>query len=768
MSPERSNGEWSRAVGQQAAVARLGQLGLRGDDIDVLLAQALQALGRTVGVPTVVLFEHRDGADELRGRCLLFEGVLIDEELTSRLRVPAARASMPGFTILHGAPVLSTDLHADGRFTARAAEYGLTARSAVTAPVGWGQRPWGVLAAYSEVVRRWSDDEVDFVQSVANTIGLAIARAGVEAELRDSSARLDLSLGAGGLGAWTWDLRSDDVVLSDSARAIFELNGDHGAFDGSADAFMDLVHPEDRLALRSDVYEALQTTGETHSTYRVRWRSGEMRWIESWGRLVHEDGRPARLVGVISDITDRRLADERRDRLLAAEQQARVAAEQARERLALLAAASERFNTTLDPEVVLGALPELCVPTLADTCVVDLLDGDDLVEEMARSVDDGVLDAMRALRARRPALGGTGAPWSSRQVARDGVSVFRADVTDDEYVAAATDDEHLALARRMGARSVLIVALVARRRVLGTLTLMINEGARRYDRDQLVLAEQLAARAALAIDNARLFESRNRVARSLQRSLLPPVLPTIDRLALAARYQVAEGDLAIGGDFYDVMELGHGAWGVVVGDVCGRGPDAAALTGLMRHSVRTAVVREHVPSRVLSQTNDAVLHQIDDARFCTAAYLRVEVPVEPEGAVRVRASSAGHPRPLVLRNDGSVELIECAGALLGVMEAPELVDTELELEPGDTVVLYTDGVTEARRGRELFGEDRLVATLARSSGSGADAVAAALEAAVAEFQDDANDDVAILVLQVRPGDPNPVGSAPGGAAPPTS
>jgi phosphoserine phosphatase RsbU/P len=168
----------------------------------------------------------------------------------------------------------------------------------------------------------------------------------------------------------------------------------------------------------------------------------------------------------------------------------------------------------------------------------------------------------------------------------------------------------------------------------------------------------------------------------------------------------------------------------------------------MRHSVRAAVVRESLPSRVLAQTNDAVLAQIDDARFCTAAYLRLEIGSSPGGPVRGWASSAGHPRPAVLRADGTAGLLDCAGVLLGVVASPPLVDVSLTLEPGDSVVLYTDGVTEARRGRDQFGEERLLDALRRLAGHGAEAIAAGLEHAVDRFRSGTDDDVAIMVVQV--------------------
>ncbi len=743
---ERSAGQWRRAARQQAAVARLGQLGLRGGELDGLLAASLQSVTETLEVDTAVLFECLPDADQLRGRTLFFEGSAIAAEMATRLLLPAGRASMPGYTVLAGRALVSEDLYEDDRFTARAGEYGLTARSAVTAPVGWGERPWGVLAVYSAEPRSWEDDDVNFVQSVANTVGLAIARERVETELRDSSARLELSLGAGGLGAWTWDVRADEVTLSPSARTIFGLVTD--TFDGSAEAFLQHVHHDDRLALRGDVYEALQTSRDPHNVFRVTKPEEGVRWLETWGRLIEEDGRPSRLVGVVSDVTERRSEDDRRDALLDAEKQARSAAEQARERLALLAEASERFNATLDPRRVLASIPELCIPLLADVCVVDLVEGADLVQMAAIGGSDQAQADLRALRAKRAELGWGTAPWSTREVARTGQPILRPELTDDEYRAVTVDEDHLALALRMGIRSVLVVALIARGRVLGVLSLLITTTDRRYDQDHLALAEQVASRVALAVDNGRLFESRNRVARSLQAALLPPTLPRIAGVALGARYQVAEGDLAIGGDFYDLMDLGGGSWGVVVGDVCGRGPDAAALTGLMRHSVRTAVVQEHEPSRVMVQTNDAVLDQIDDSSFCTAAFLRLDLPTVPGGDMAVRACSAGHPRPVVLRADGQVEFVECGGMLLGVMESPELIDVDVVLGRGDSIVLYTDGLTEARSGTDFFGDEGLVDTLATLAGSSSDEIASGLVRAVTEYRDGSRDDLAIVVVQV--------------------
>ena len=743
MTP-RSSGEWSIAVRRQAAVARVGQLGLEGVDADELMGETLRSIADTLGVADVALLEVRDGVD-LVGRAAVVAGEFLGREIVGQVHAPLTPDSLAGFAADQGTPVVSADVLVDHRFHVLASDYGIPVRAAITAPVGWGGQPWAVLAVYDRQVRQWHADDVHFVVTMANTIGLAVSRQRIEDELRDSSARLELSLAAGNMGAWTWDVANDDLSLSPSVLAIYGI--DAASFGGSGDELLERVHPDDQASARGDAFEAVQTTGEHHSTYRVVRPDGEVRWVESWGRLLTEPGEQVRMVGVIADITDRSLADESRAEMLAVEKRARASVEAARERLGILADASDRFSATLDPDEVAETLAEVCVPLMADVCMVDVLRDDGRLEEVtARARDPQSLLDVRELRRRRALEGGVGGLWSERRVAGRVESVMMTRITEERMQQSAIDDGHMAVMRRFGARSSVVVPMVARDKVIGVLTMIFNVTERRYDVDSLALAEEVAARAALALDNARLFESRNRVARSLQAALLPPALPDIPWLETAARYRVAESDTEIGGDFYDIIEVGERAWGVVVGDVCGRGPDAAAITGLMRHSVRTAVVREALPSRVLAQTNDAVIDQIDDSRFCTAAYLRIEQ--RTDGTVRARASSAGHPRPVLLTADGRPRVLDCSGLLLGVVPSPTLVDVDIELEPGDAVILYTDGVTEARRGRELFGEKRLFATVAALAGKDAEGIASGIEAAVSAFQDDATDDVAILVVRV--------------------
>jgi PAS domain S-box-containing protein len=747
MATDRSPGEWSLAVRQQAAVARIGQLGLRSDDLDEVLSEAMVAAAETLDTPDLALFEVQPGRTVLQGRAGMRDGKVVTRRQMARIELPVGPGSLPGFTVAQRAPVIAPDLLGDERFVAMAPRHGVAVRAALAAPIRWDAEPWGVLVAYDADLRAWTDDEVHFVQTIANTMGLAIQRSAIERELRDSSTRLDLSLSAGGLGAWSWDLQGDRLWLNAAALEMYGLAA--GGFTGRGLDFMAVIHPEDRARFPQGLPGDATPSVEQHNVFRIiRPDSGELRWIEVWGRPLEAGSPDLHLVGVCSDVTQRHLAEQQQAEILAREHEARVAAESARERLAFLAEASAVLSSSLDPSTTLTSLGKLCVPTLADICFIDLVSDDGILhDEVAVGSTEVRLHDAQQLRRRRKELAGASPTSSGHLEALGGKGILYQSIDDEHLVAAAADADHLALFRRFAARSTIMAPLVARGRVIGVITLVRCGDQVLFDDDDLAMVEELAGRAALATDNGRLFHSRNRVARSLQEALLPPAMPRVDGLAFAARYVVAEADVAIGGDFYDVMPVAPSAWGVVVGDVCGRGPDAAALTGLVRHTLRSAVVREQRPSRVLRQTNQAMLQQIDDASFCTAAYLRVELADPVSGRVRIAASSAGHPRPVLVRAGGGAEVLDCAGTLLGVVPDPALQDVAFELGPRDAIVLYTDGVTEARRGGELFGEARLVEVLASLAGRSAEEIATGVEVAVADFRRSASDDTAILVVQ---------------------
>jgi serine phosphatase RsbU (regulator of sigma subunit) len=290
--------------------------------------------------------------------------------------------------------------------------------------------------------------------------------------------------------------------------------------------------------------------------------------------------------------------------------------------------------------------------------------------------------------------------------------------------------------------------MVARGRTLGAMTLATDKSGRRFDESDLDLAEELARRCGMAVDNARLFAERAYIARTLQQSLLPSELPDIPGIEAAARFRPTGQGNEVGGDFYDLFESGGRGWTVVMGDVCGKGPDAAAVTALARYTLRAAAMRERLPSRSLALLNEAMLRQRDDRRFCTVAYAYLEPMAE---GARIGFASGGHPLPLLLRADGSVQAIGEPGSLLGVLPDPSFEDRSLSLAPGDALVFYTDGVIEGRGSNGALDEVGLAQLVASCAGDGADAIAARVEDAAVAAQDGSpRDDIAVLVLRVAP------------------
>jgi serine phosphatase RsbU (regulator of sigma subunit) len=297
-------------------------------------------------------------------------------------------------------------------------------------------------------------------------------------------------------------------------------------------------------------------------------------------------------------------------------------------------------------------------------------------------------------------------------------------------------------------RSGMVVPMKARGTAVGLIGLHMSGTGRQFGPGDIETVMDLADRAAVAIDNARTYELRNQVAETLQRSLLPGHLPDMEGAELTARYDPAQTGVDVGGDFYDAFDV-EGDWVLVLGDVRGKGAQAAALTAMVRYSLRALASGEGHPSAILARLNQAILRQQqDDEQFCTVVLARLTPTGE---GFRVSACSGGHPLPLVVRADGSLTKLGSPGGLLGLLPEIPLVEAATELGPGDALVLYTDGVTEAHRGHQLFGDEGLSAVLTGCAGSGAEAVADAVQRAVQEFtHGPRRDDVAVLVLSVTP------------------
>jgi serine phosphatase RsbU (regulator of sigma subunit) len=331
-------------------------------------------------------------------------------------------------------------------------------------------------------------------------------------------------------------------------------------------------------------------------------------------------------------------------------------------------------------------------------------------------------------------------------VARSGEPRVYREITDEMLVGAARDPEHLELVRRLGLRSAIIAPLTARGRGFGTITIATAESGRLFEDADVQLAEELAHRAGVAIDNARLYTERTRIAHTLQVKLLPERLPEIPGVVLAARYRAAGELNEVGGDFYDVFPRSAGEWALVVGDVSGKGAEAAAATALARYTLRAAALDDAPASEALRRLNATMLAD-ESSQFATVVL--AYVAAADGGGIAARLALGGHPPPLVLRADGRVDEVGVFGSLLGIVDEPNLVEARGTLAPGDLMLLYTDGVTEAGRRDRPLGQAGVVELLSGLAGREPQAIVDAVERAVVDAQDgEPRDDIALLALGV--------------------
>jgi sigma-B regulation protein RsbU (phosphoserine phosphatase) len=287
----------------------------------------------------------------------------------------------------------------------------------------------------------------------------------------------------------------------------------------------------------------------------------------------------------------------------------------------------------------------------------------------------------------------------------------------------------------------LTIALTARGTTYGALTVAVR-GGNGFDHESVAALEEFASRVAVGLDSARALAETRRVAAVLSRELTPPELPSLPGVELASYYRVAFEQEALGGDFYDVHG-GDEEWTAVVGDVCGKGVEAAVLTGKVRQSVRTAALVDRDPGTVLDLANRVLL--ADEETFVTAICARGRTDGE---GIHLDIAAAGHPEPLVVRRNGWVEQVPVAGPVLGLMADAQYPTVRVDLGPGETCLFYTDGVPEAPGHRSRFGDDRMREVLLDTGSCDAraqvESVAVALSAHLGDRQ---HDDIAILAVQ---------------------
>jgi serine phosphatase RsbU (regulator of sigma subunit) len=412
----------------------------------------------------------------------------------------------------------------------------------------------------------------------------------------------------------------------------------------------------------------------------------------------------------------------------------------------LLAEAGALMEDALDQKQRAAHLARLAVPRLGDVAMVDMLTPDGVIERVAGQ-SGGSDVAGVFVRLRQDAPIDPQGPHPVAEVIRTGRTKYLDELSDEAIEGITTRENERELLRRYRFRSCVVLPLGARGSVLGALTLWILRPAKAFDETARRTAKRLADRAALALDNARLHEQQSHIASVLQHSLLPRSLPEIKGFEASSRFLAAGEAYEVGGDFYDVFRSGSGSWTAVIGDVCGKGPEAASLTALARYTVRTASSPDSSPSEVLRTLHDSISSDRADFRFCTAALARIQTPSNGEGKAHLTVALGGHPLPIILRRDGAVDPIGRPGTLLGVLPSPILADSDATLDAGDSLILYTDGVLDVQNRAERGDSDWLSRQIAEFVGKGADGIAEALaEAAIERHGGKLRDDIAILVL----------------------
>ncbi|MER6924747.1 SpoIIE family protein phosphatase, partial [Streptomyces spiralis] len=423
--------------------------------------------------------------------------------------------------------------------------------------------------------------------------------------------------------------------------------------------------------------------------------------------------------------------------------------------LSFLVEASDLLAGTLDRDQTLALMAQMTVPTLATWCAVYTI-ADQASEPYLSYVlheDEELIDGIKSLLSKipppdpvpTPGARVWSAPGEAAHQAALRTSMRSLSLGDSHHRIGTTIGPTLATASAVGGETV-VLPLVARNRVIGMLTLG-KPTDEHFRQEILELAEDLSRRAALALDNARLYSERTAISQSLQRSLLPPGLPQIDGVEVEVIYRAAGEGNEVGGDFYDLFPIRDGAYGFAIGDVCGTGPEAAAVTGLARHALRLLAREGYDGPAVLERLNSAILDEGARSRFLTLLY--GELRPQEDGSAELKVVCAGHPLPLRLRQNGTVESAAEPQPLLGVMEDLDLYEQTVILDPGDVLLCVTDGVTERREGTRMLGDDGLADVLTTCTGLTAGAVAARIMRAVERFASDApSDDMAILAMRV--------------------
>ncbi len=618
----------------------------------------------------------------------------------------------------------------------------------------------GHASAGDRTVRRRSGDLIrvnTITHPVRDATGAVIAIVGsaedvtalrvAEQQVHELSGHFQLALSAGGLGTWRWDMATGTTVWDERLEQLFGL--EPGSFDGTYDTYLSLIHPDDRGAVLEQVEHAIDEHGTYRIEHRVVWPDASVHWIVGAGGVtIGADDEVTGTVGCCIDVTARMVQEIETARLsnlaVATARRERVL----RERMEFLSAIHEALASSPDRVELMARVTRAAVPRLGDWCAIHVLADPDAggTPDMAIAhADPSMVEYANQLRERFPY--DPDAPRGVPQVIRTGRAEFHPEISDQVIDAFEIDDDAREIIDQLALRSAITVPLVKGARIFGAMQFVMTSSSRRYTESDLDLATFVAGRIASSLENRRLAEQQRLVADTLQQSLLPRSLPEVPGFEVAVRYWAAGEGITVGGDFYDVFALDDGTWAFVVGDVCGTGPSAAALTGLARHTIRDSAWHGDEPCAVLEALNRSIL-RADTNSFCTAVYGHLAVN---DGDATLHVVCAGHPLPICV-DAGGARAIGGPGTLLGVFAETNFSEATVTLDEGDAVVFFTDGTTDVPAPHGLTDEEfRQLVQAAAADADSAETIADGIRARLDHVLpfDRRDDDIALLVLTRR-------------------
>jgi PAS domain S-box-containing protein len=608
-------------------------------------------------------------------------------------------------------------------------------RSAVVAPLVARDRTLGAISVLRFGEHQpYSREDLDLVRALAWRAALAIDNARLFSELRSVEQRLEAVLRNVAEAITVSDRAGNTIFANQAAAELLSVQTPEQLTSAEAGAIMGrflVADEQGRELTLEDMPSRRLFNDERPEPLLVRnvvRDTGEERWLMVRCSPLYdpETGELTYSVNVFENVTEMKRAQLTGN---------------------FLAEASRVLGSSLDYAPTLQRIAQLAVPQVADWCAVDLLGERGEIERVAvHHVDPAKLAIAERLAREYPNRGED--QTGVAKVIRDGESILAPSIDQAALAAFARDPEHLRLLEDVGMTSAILVPMLAAGKVSGAITFVAAESGRRLSAEDLELAEELGRRAGVAVENARLYTERTRIASTLQRALLPDSLPPIPGMELDALYTAAGELNEVGGDFYDVFPYGENRWMLVIGDVCGKGPRAAAVTALARYTLRAAAMGGKDTVGMLRMLHAALVDPQASSDMCTVCLVSLE---PTDAGADLQIALAGHPPPLLIRAAGPIEQVGEIGTLLGMIDPVVIEPVEATLQSGDTLLLYTDGVTDAGAEGTMIGEEGLL-ELCRTGDIGAlrRLLRRIEDAALERSSGNLRDDVALLGVRASP------------------